>query len=123
MTAKGQPEREAWARVYHEVDRRRAHLEMSWKEMERRGAPSANKLRAMRDGVPLEKDDKRHALCRVLRWEPGSVEEVLAGRVPRPKPPVAPGSDEEVLAAVRDLEDRLAVLEAQFEALERPGDR
>jgi len=123
MSAGDLPEKDPWVRVYRFVNDRRVKLEMSWAEMERRGAPTANKLRAMRDGVPLEKDDKREALCRVLRWESGSIEDILAGGEARAMPLAERGSYEEVLDLVREVEGRLAVLEERVAGLLGPGGR
>ena len=117
MTVREQSEADAWARVWHEVDRRRVHLGIKWAEIRRRGGPTANKVRDMHKGVPLADEVTRVALCRALEWTDDSVDEILADREPKVRPQPLPETAVDVL---RELRAGLAqMLEAQRSLGER----
>ncbi|MDX8050437.1 hypothetical protein SK571_13680 [Lentzea sp. BCCO 10_0798] len=67
------------------MDARRLDLGLEWREVAEQGGISYETLRAARRGTSNIPTKTRRAIERGLRWSPGSVTEVLAGRQPVPE--------------------------------------
>ena len=74
-----------WDKLGDEVRRRRKLLKLTQADVAERGGPSIATIGALEtnraDGLSRR---SRRALERVIEWEPGSVDDVLAGGQPRP---------------------------------------
>ena len=96
-----------WAAVWGRVDARRIALGLPQKALATASTVSESTFRKMKAGTPLERADKRAALCRALGWEPDGIDRLLAGLEPVVSLPDESGS----------LERRVSVLEAELATL------
>lgn len=67
------------------MDARRLELDLEWREVAEHGGITYETLRAARRGAGNIPTKTRRAIERGLRWAPGSVTEVLAGRAATPQ--------------------------------------
>lgn len=80
----------SWATLGTAVRERRYELGLSQADVTARGGPSVETLRALEKNRAGRLTDKlRRALERALDWESGSIDDVLDGSPPRPRPPTA----------------------------------
>lgn len=75
------------------MDERRLELDMKWEEVAAAAGIKPPTLRAIRNGTNHPSPLTMRGIDRALRWEPGSVDAVLAGGTPtvRERAPAGPG--------------------------------
>lgn len=80
----------SWATLGTAVRERRYELGLSQADVTARGGPSVETLRAVEKNRAGRLTDKlRRALERAIDWETGSIDDILDGSPPRPRPPTA----------------------------------
>ena len=66
------------------IEQRRLELGLRWKQVAKAGGISYESIRAIRSGTADMRSLTGHGIETGLRWEPGSVERILAGGEPGP---------------------------------------
>lgn len=101
----------SWEKLGDEVRKRRKSLGLTQAEVTTRGGPSVETLRAVENNQTgrLSRQSRR-ALERAIEWEPGSIDDVLAGATPRL-------ADSAASNAEPSMTEFLAVISAEYFAV------
>lgn len=101
-------------RLDEHMDARRLDLRMTWREVADAASISPETIRAVRRGDNVPGDITRRGLEDALRWEPGSINRILAGGDPTPLPEAGAARSGPALPAD---DPRLRILDAALDTL------
>ena len=97
------------------MDERRGELSLTWDDVAERAAVSPQTIYRAINGTSMRTTTKK-AVERSLRWESGSIDSILDGGNPTPKPDNDPAPE---LDTYKDLREMVDALQAQAEELKK----